>query len=296
MSHSNHFVLAALIGLAAVSVSCSDDISVSEKSKVSLNVQAFGIESIAFSRASESQPPHRIVFKAFDSNGDVAYQDIQASGDEGFGSLDFELSPGEYTFVAVAHDVSNAVTDPATAAAIVSKEQATMPEALVQDAFSKTMNVTVKPGEAFSANMTLPRIVSRLEIIMNDAIPLGTKTMKITANTAGTTLSGNASFNPSTGLALSNWQYVKETDISSAINVKGAGMGLQLFLPADEQTINVTATAYDADGKEIISHTLTDVPMKRNRKTVAKGNFFTAGGASTFSFSTAWEAEHQMNY
>ncbi|WP_407440610.1 hypothetical protein, partial [Fibrobacter sp.] len=165
MLHSNRYVLAALVGLAAIFSSCSvkEDFNTC-KSQVQLDVRAFGIEQSAFTRAGGGKDPHRIVFKAFDSSGAVAYETVQVSGQEGFGALDFELSPGDYTFVAVAHDLSSAAlaADEAgtVAASIVSPSEATMPETLVEDTFCDKLNVTIKPGVPFSASMTLPRVVS----------------------------------------------------------------------------------------------------------------------------------------
>lgn len=298
MSHSNYFAFAVLIGLATTITSCSRDevYSVSEKSRVSLNLRHFGIEQNAITRATGTQDPHRIVFKAFDSSGKVAYETTQASNQDGFDNLDFQLLPGEYTFVAVAHDVSAAITDPTIAASITSTSHATMPEALVQDVFNKTMNVTINSGESFSADMSLPRIISSFEIYLNDKVPEGTKMFKIVANTAGSAASGNASFNPSTGLAATDRQYVKEVDISAGIGIAGNHIGLNLFLNADEEDINITASAYDVDGQVIASHTLKDVPMKRNCLTVARGNFFTSGGSGTFSFLTDWDTERSFEY
>ena len=98
------------MGLAAIFSSCSvkEDFNTCNKSQVQLDVRAFGIEQSAFTKAGGGKDPHRIVFKAFDALGAVAYETTQASGQEGFGVLDFELSPGSYTFVAVAHDLSSA--------------------------------------------------------------------------------------------------------------------------------------------------------------------------------------------
>ena len=103
MLHSNSYVLAVLVGLAAIFSSCSvkEDFDTCNKSQVQLDVRAFGIEQSAFTKASADKDPHRIVFKAFDASNAVAYQTVQASCQEGFGVLDFELSPGAYTFVAV---------------------------------------------------------------------------------------------------------------------------------------------------------------------------------------------------
>ena len=308
MLHSNRYVLAALVGLAAIFSSCSvkEDLAVCEKSEakseVYLDLRGFGLEQSSLTKASETQAPHRIVFKAFDSSGKAVYDSTQVSSQEGFGSLSFELSPGAYTFVAVAHDValtgSPAAPNPdrSVAASIVSPSQATVPEPLIQDTFCDTLNVTIEPGVPFAAGMTLPRIISSFEIYLNDMTPTGTKMFKIVANTAGSEASGNASFNPSTGLASTDRQYVKEEDISAGIGIARNHIGLNLFLNADEEDIDITATAYNVDGQVIASHTLKDVPMKRNCLTVARGNFFTTGGSGTFSFLTDWGTERSFEY
>lgn len=305
MLNSNSFVLAALVGLAAIFSSCSvkENLAVCEKSEVYVDLREFGLERSSLTKASETQAPHRIVFKAFDSSGEAVYDSTQVSSQEGFGSLSFELSPGTYTFVAVAHDVALLSAkpdvpnpDPTVAASIASKEQATVPESLIQDTFCDTLNVTIKPGVPFAAGMTLPRIISSFEIYLNDKVPAGTKMFKIVANTSGSAVSDNASFNPSTGLASANRQYEKKVDISAGIGRSGNHIGLNLFLNADEEDIDITASAYDADGKLIISHELKDVPMKRNCLTVARGNFFTTDGSGTLSFLTGWGTEHKVRY
>lgn len=305
MLNSNRFALAALVGLAAIFSSCSvkENLAVCEKSEVYVDLREFGLERSSLTKASETQAPHRIVFKAFDSSGKAVYDSTQVSSQEGFGSLSFELSPGTYTFVAVAHDVALLSAkpdvpnpDPTVAASIASKEQATVPEPLIQDTFCDTLNVTIEPGVPFAAGMSLPRIISSFEIYLNDMTPTGTKMFKIVANTAGSAASGNASFNPSTGLATADRQYVKEVDISKGIGIAGNHIGLNMFLNADEEDIDITASAYDADGNLIISHELKGVPMKRNCFTVARGNFFTAGGSAALSFLTEWGTERSMEY
>lgn len=305
MSHSNYFAIAVLIGLATTFTSCSHDeiYSSSEKSKVSLTLHHFGIENAPFTRASKTQAPHRIVFKAFDSSGKAVYDSTQVSSQEGFGSLSFELSPGAYTFVAVAHDValtgSPAAPNPdrSVAASIVSPSQATVPEPLIQDTFCDTLNVTIKPGVPFASGMTLPRVISKFKLTINDALPAGTAKIKFILNSSASAASGNPSFDPSTGFALENRQYVRSFDIADgSIGKSGVSLSVSLLLTAETQDIDVTAAAYDAEGNLIISHELKDVPMKQNRITVAKGNFFTATGGGSFSFSTEWDADAEINY
>ena len=62
------------------------------------------------------------------------------------------------------------------------------------------------------------------------------------------------------------------------------------------QDINVTVTAYNVSNQVIASHTLTNVPMKQNRRTIATGKFFSASGSGSFTFNTAWETGANMEY
>lgn len=303
MSHSNYFVIAVLIGLATTFTSCSHDeiYSASEKSKVSLNLHHFGIEKDAITRAGGGKDPHRIVFKAFDALGAVAYETTQASGQEGFGVLNFELSPGSYTFVAVAHDLSSAALAAdeggSVAASLNSAQEALLPEGDVADCFCDTLHVTIKPGVSFASGMTLPRVISKFKLTINDALPSGTAKIKFILNSSADTASGNPSFDPSTGFALEDRQYVRSFDIADdSIGLSGVSLSVSLLLTAETQNIDVTAAAYDAEGNLIISHELEDVPMKLNRTTVAKGNFFTATGGGSFSFSTDWDADAEISY
>ena len=241
------------------------------------------------------------MFKAFDALGAVAYQTSQASGQEGFGVLDFELSPGSYTFVAVAHDLSSAAlaADEGgnVAASINSAQEAVLPEGDVADCFCDTLNVTIKPGVPFASGMTLPRVISKFKLTINDALPAGTAKIKFILNSSAAAASGNPSFDPSTGFALKDRQYVRSFDIGDgSIGKSGVSLSVSLLLTAETQDIDVTAAAYDAEGNLIISHELEDVPMKLNRTTVAKGNFFTATGGGSFSFSTDWDADEEISY
>ena len=85
MLHSNRYALAALVGLAAIFSSCSvkEDLAVCEKSEVYLDLRGFGLEQSSLTKASETQAPHRIVFKAFDSSGKAVYDSTQVSSQEG---------------------------------------------------------------------------------------------------------------------------------------------------------------------------------------------------------------------
>lgn len=216
------------------------------------------------------------MFKSFDSSGKAVFDSTQVAGQQGYGSLDFELAPGSYTFVAVAHDVARtgnpAVANPdaAVKAAVASPTQASLPEALVQDAFCKSLAVNIEPALSFTADLELPRIISCFQIWINDPLPANIKMFKIVANPSATAISGNPAFNPSTGLALSERQYVKEVNLSKGAGASNNSISLNLLLTAEEQNIDIT--------------------------TIAKGNFFAAESKSTLSFLTGWEEDHLFTY
>lgn len=273
MLHSNHYVLAALVGLAAIFSSCSveEDFDTCNKSQVQLDVRAFGIEQSAFTKAGGGKDPHRIVFKAFDALGAVAH---------------------DLSSAALAADEGGSV-----AGSLNSAQEALLPEGDVADCFCDTLNVTIKPGVPFASGMTLPRVISKFKLTINDALPAGTAKIKFILNSSAAAASGNPSFDPSTGFALKDRQYVRSFDIGDgSIGKSGVSLSVSLLLTAETQDIDVTAAAYDAEGNLIISHEFQDVPMKLNRTTVAKGNFFTATGGGSFSFSTEWDADEEINY
>ncbi len=295
-------MLAALVGLAAVLTSCSvkeeiNNSSMKQTSKVCVNVRTFDLEQSDIpTRASESVPPHRLVFKALDSDGNTAWETVQTAGSEGFGTVQFELSPGDYTFVAVAHDLSSASLADDFAATISSSGKVVFPEANVYDSFCGVKTVTVLPSTDFSAGMSLPRVNSYFRITLNDAIPAGTKQFKLVVNSSAAEADGNPEVNPANGLALEDRQYERSFDISASKGMKGVTISANMFLTDVTQEVDVTASAYDADGNLISRHVLLNVPMKQNRMTVASGNFFTASGGGSFTYTTEWEQQAEISY
>lgn len=151
MKNLSNSVLAALVGLAAVLTSCSvkEELlinPVSSKSKVCIDVQTFNLEQSAIAtKANSASLPHRLVFKALDSGGKTAWESVQASSDPEFGTVNFELAPGDYTFVAVAHDLSVTSHDD-VAATIVSASQVVFPEPDVHDSFCASKQGSLQRG------------------------------------------------------------------------------------------------------------------------------------------------------
>lgn len=54
----------------------------------------------------------------------------------------------------------------------------------------------------------------------------------------------------------------------------GKSVIFYLFLPSNEEIMDITASAVDENGEAFIERTFTDVPMKINTLTIYQGNFF----------------------
>ena len=54
----------------------------------------------------------------------------------------------------------------------------------------------------------------------------------------------------------------------------GRSVIFYLFLPSNEEIMDIQASAVDKNGEAFIERTFTDVPMKINTLTIYQGNFF----------------------
>ena len=69
------------------------------------------------------------------------------------------------------------------------------------------------------------------------------------------------------------------------------------FLNTDEQEIDVTIETLDSDENVLFSKTVTNVPFKRNRKTILTGAMYTNSGVDgAFQVETAWLDEYSANF
>ncbi len=297
------FYYPAMLAIACIATcSCSKEQSSADNQQVS-NIQ-LSISTLDISyggstptRASASDAVSRLAFKVFDPEGNVAYQLSQHKSAEGFGSIGFELAPGEYTFVAIGHKGASGTTDGSDAANIITPAFAQLSTPVAYETFSRTMAVTVEPGKDFQADMTLNRIVTAFVLNTEDNIPDNAKTLRITLNTGAGAAGDNPSFNPADGLATLERQYTRDWDISSLTGQTINELTINAFLTtSSETTMDVLAEVLDADGNAIATHALADVPFKINRQTVASGMFFNATAGGTLQIDTDWEADYSLSY
>lgn len=202
-----------------------------------------------------------------------------------FGEFECDLTIGSYTMVAVAYAHSDGdeffLTSP-TAAGYTSERP--------RETFAGTQNVSVTSTDPLDVTTTLNRISSSLRIISTDGRPAEATKIRTTY------AKGGKSFNPTTGLALTDDGFSQTNNPSTA-----AGATIKVtsfpFLYSDEETMTVTIQALDANNNVLITKTVNNVPFKRNRQTTLTGAVFTPGSSSaTFQLETDWIDGLNVNF
>ena len=154
-----------------------------------------------------------------------------------------------------------------------------------RETFSKVQSVTVTSASPLDLSITLNRVISKLQIASTDNRPAGVAKIRTTY------AAGGKSFNPTTGLATDDSGFSITNTPSAAV---GSTIGVEsnLFLATDEQAMDITIEVLDAGNNVLFSHTVSNVPFKRNRKTTLRGAIFTAATSSAgFQLETSWLTE-----
>ena len=225
----------------------------------------------------------------YDTNGTEVYKTTQQKSDNTtyttFGQFKLNLYKGSYTMVVVGRDYF--ANDVFT---LTSPTEAVYTGARARDTFTSTQAVNITNTNAVNLNATLDRIVAKVLVESTD--------IRIAeADSIRTTLSaGGKSFNPSTGLALTNTGYSNTLKGSGTNNNAVAQVGTYVFLQSDEQTMNVTIDVLDKDKNVITHREVNNVPLKRNRTTKLTGLLFSASLTSTFQVNADWLPEEEVSF
>ncbi len=295
LKHCKFFVAALL--LLFTFVSCSESAHeepAGQKSHVRVELGGFLLEvddmgSMARAGNALSTAATRLSFAVFNSEGTLVETIQQVSTDNSFGTVEMDLYPDTYTLVAVAH---NGTAD----ADIQSATSTILPGTTLTDTFAAVQSLTVEKDKNSSLSMTLPRITSAFILKLNDTPPTNAKEIQVVVNTGGFLLSqvnpSTLGINPSTGLASNNWKFVH------TIPVEDISKNLPLYFIGvnSPSTVTIKATAYDSTGTEIISHTLSNVSLEPNHKTIATGYFFKSQGSGTFTIESTWADDNNIGY
>ena len=294
-----NFFMAAIMLIAATGCTKDNELTVVENNAeqttvpVTVRVKDFSIAQEEMpsgggtTRAAENPATYfatgSITLAFYNAEGTEVYKTTQIEGDGSyttFGQFAANLQVGTYTMVAVAYGYYDGdvftLTSP-TEAAFTSERP--------RETFSKVQSVTVTSASPLDLSITLNRVISKLQIASTDNRPAGVAKIRTTY------AAGGKSFNPTTGLATDDSGFSITNTPSAAV---GSTIGVEsnLFLAIDEQAMDITIEVLDAGNNVLFSHTVSNVPFKRNRKTTLRGAIFTAATSSAgFQLETSWLTE-----
>lgn len=287
------FVMAALL-LAATSCSNESEVTVSnaqtEKVVVPVRVHVGGLR--AQTRAVQDVADYQdvtVLTLAFYSGDTEVLKKTQTreslAKSETFGDFALSLPMGNYTMVVLAYGKG---TDEELV--LTSPTEARFTGEHTRETFTATQEVNITNTSAVNISATLNRIVAYLQVFSNDGRAANVTNIRMTFSAGGMT------FNPTTGLAISNKGFSHTVSIKKEVG-QATASGTYLFLASDEQTIDVTIETLDADGNILFTKTVRNVSFKRNRITKLTGSMYTNSAITTaFQMETAWLENYESSF
>jgi len=231
----------------------------------------------------ESSNVTRLSFSVFDSNGKVVESFQQAKDEEDFGTIpSFRLSPGTYSFVAVAYKASGNVED--SKATITSSTEASINEQTLYDTYGCVKEVTVESGKytKTSVSMTLKLCVSRLVLTLIGTVPEKVEYIKIVVNPSGTA-SDVFALNPTTGCADDDCKFERSWHLTGSGQTNPSFTVTSGFKTSEKIT-NITISALD-EGKNVLNtRTLENVTLTRAKILKVATNLFSQIAEINFDF------------
>ena len=257
---------------------------------VTVNVSDFAISVEDFpsaTRAVQDAADYatlKVLTLAFYSGTTKVFESTQTRTDAStyttFGEFSCHLPVGTYTLVAIGRALSDGDVFTFTSAT-----QAAFTSDKVRETFCASQSVTVTDVPV-NLSVTLNRVVAMLKVTSTDTRPEGATRLRTTFS------AGGKAFNPTTGLATVNTGFQAYNTPTSEAG-KTITINNLLFLTSDEQTMDITLEALDADNNVLVTKSIPDVLLKRNRKTTLNGPVFTVTSqtSSAFHVETDWLSE-----
>ena len=154
----------------------------------------------------------------------------------------------------------------------------------VRDTFWKAMSVTVGGASASAYSVELDRVVTKLKITANDAVPDGTATVVV--------LPGKwyAGLDYLTGQP-ADMRDSEEMSVAvpdSYVGTTGMAVSFFGFSSATEWTTPLTVSARDEDNDIIGMVNVAAAPFMANRATEFSGALFSTSGAFTITLNEEW--------
>lgn len=239
---------------------------------------------------------NRISLSVFDSYGELVFKTSknESVDVDDFSQISCSLSPGEYSFVVVAHKANGNEED---AADISATDKATISTSKLLKTFAVNQSVTIIADQANYVTIDLgKRISSQFILLLQDDQPEEVALCQIVVNPAGTATTDFV-FNPSTGFAHDTYLFKNEfqRSIMYGDSFMNNQLGLHCFVTENPQNVDIQINMKDANGSVVKSRTLKNVPMAPHRVTRATGNFFDSSTRSTFLFDLEDDPVYNIN-
>lgn len=214
------------------------------------------------------------------TDGETTQDFHQATGDDGFGSLSMTLNlTKSYTLYAVAHKANG----PAT----LSNGVIAFPDDKVTHSFFVSRQFT--PTKGMSLELMMNRIVAQFSFTTTDQVPDWCKTMRFTISNV------YDRWNVSTG---GTHQLDRVSTFNNFTTKNDGTVTFNIYAIVTDASTNHTilVEGLNADGDVQETHTLNNVPLQINHRTVATGVFF-SDAASSFSFQAQdWGADIDFGF
>ena len=225
----------------------------------------------------------------YNSEGTEVYKSTQIKNDGStfttFGSFSANLPIGTYTMVALGYTFVEG-----DGFRLTSSTEAAFTTEKPRETFCATQDVTVTSTTPLDLDVTLNRIVAALDLFSTDGRSASATKIRTTF------AKGGKAFNPTTGLATSDVGFSQVNNPSAAV---GATINVRAFpfLTTDEETMDVTIEALDADDNVLFTKVVNNVPFKRNYITKLRGAIYTAStSAAAFKIETSWGTGETVNF
>ena len=197
--------------------------------------------------------------------------ETQTSEDENFGSLTLDLDYGQHNLSFVAAVKS-------------------LDDSSCADAFGGTLSLDVSSSTG-AQEVTLSRVVSRLKLVISDAIPSSVSTVTVTCNPryihCGADLLGVSSSTSST----------TTIDISKSRGKQDVSLTFYSYCPSltDEWSQTVDVVFKNADGDVVASRSGIAVPLRCNRETTVRSYWFSSTTSMQIGVDTDWLEGIEIN-
>lgn len=212
-------------------------------------------------------------------DGALVQQLHQTSEDDDFGAPTLSLSVGSHHIYFIASRGQGATLNTTAHTLTFTK---------VLDTFYKDLSLNVVATSNGSQAVTLDRVITKLRLTLEDAIPLAAATFNITP------ASWRYSIDYTTGQPTTDTKSQTITVNIPSANIGQTGLDVSIcsFSGADEWTTDVVINCKDGDGNNLGVVAIAAAPFVRNRVTEFSGPLFSAGGNMSLSLNATWDTPH----